>query len=252
MKRISLVLLVVAALTAVFAGSASAAEQTAWQRLRTNVYTCDFTVTPANCVAPTDGSFIRWQTFSSNGQDSPLDGNARALVVHTISTDLTKYDYAEVFSRASLNLNKPASQVKNLSFDSYLPADQGGSPRIDVYFSNPLADGSTHVFIDALNCQQPIGGDWVRTDPTGRTRVGCTIFTDNRTTYASDGTHSAWANLVAANPDAQVAYTLMVFDEPSSITGINYRVDRISLGTNRMFTYSSTEAVSCNYREAAC
>lgn len=254
MKRMPFVLLVVAALMAVFASSASAADQTAYQRLRTDVYTCTDGSKCSTFVDPAkDGAFAQWRSFPRNGDDSPLDANARALVVHTPANNPTgNYDVAEVWTRASLNLNKPASQMKNLSFDSYLPPVTGGSPRIDVVFQSPLnSDGSTYVAISAQRCERTLSSTWVRTDATGQTALGCTIDTSKGAAYSSDGTNTAWQNFVAANPDAQVAYTFMVFDIPTG-SGPNYRVDRISLGTNRMFTYSNYDAVSCNYREAAC
>jgi hypothetical protein len=258
MKHRILVLLSAAVLTIVFAGSASAATQTQWQRLRTDVYTCtDGTACTSYIDPATDGSFAHWVAFPKNGDDSPLDANTSALVVHTPANDTSgNYDVAELWTRASLHLDKPAAQIKNLSFDAYKPALQGGSPRIDVFFENPLSDpaanGSTYVAIDATNCQQTLSSTWVRADATGQTALGCTIFGSNGATYSSDGTHSAWANLVAANPDAVVSFIFMVFDQPTGNTGINYRVDRISLGTNRMFTYSNTNAVSCNFSEGAC
>jgi hypothetical protein len=188
--------------------------------------------------------------FPANGDDSPLDSNSKALVVHTISNDLAAYDYVEVTTKASLNINQPASQIKNLSFDAYKAALQGGSPRIEVYFTNPLTDGSTHVAIDALNCQQEISSTWVRADATGRTAAGCTIYTSKGTPYSSDGTHTAWQNLVAANSDAVVAFTFLVVDEPSSQTGVDYRVDRIALGTGKYYNNGNSPVICAT--EAAC
>ena len=226
MKHRILVLLFAAVLTIVFAGSASAATQTQWQRLRTDVYTCTDGTTCDTYIDPaTDGSFAHWVAFPKNGDDSPLDANSSALVVHTPANDTAgNYDVAEVFTRASLYLDKPAAQIKNLSFDAYKPALQGGSRRIDVVFENPLnSDGSSYVAIDAINCQQTLSSTWVRADATGQTSPGCTIYTSNGHAYSSDGTNSAWSNFVAANSDAVVAYTFMVFDQPTGNTGMNYR-----------------------------
>jgi hypothetical protein len=215
---------------------------TAYQQLRVNTYDCS----GASCVKAADGAYGRWVTLLANGEDSPSDANARALVVHTPNPG----DYTEAFTRASLHINKPASAVRNLSFDAYQPALQGGSPRIDVFLANPLTNGSSYVAIDAGNCQQALSSTWVRADATGRTAPGCTIFGSAGGTWSSDGTDSAWKNFVDDNPDAQVAYTFMVWDVPSG-AGENYRTDRISLGTNKMFTQNNTTAVSCS-TEAAC
>jgi hypothetical protein len=233
-------------------GSPSAVASTGWHTLQEHTYTCDFAGS-GDCARPNDGAYSRWVTFARNGQDSPGDSNRRALVVHTPGTDLSAYDYTEVYSNAALNINRPASQIHNLSFDAYAPALQGGSPRIDVFFVDPLADGSDYLSVDAGNCQQALassGGTWVRADATGRKSAGCTIYTSGGTPYSSDGTSSAWANLLAANPGAQVSYTFMVFDQPTGNTGINYRVDRIALGTGKMYN-AGNSPINCG-SEAAC
>ena len=180
--------------------------------LQAHTYTCDFAVS-GDCAKPTDGAYGKWVQFKKNGDDSPLDSNAKALVVHTPGNDLSAYDYTEVYSKHSLDLNVAASAIQNLSFDAYKPALQGGSPRIDVYLANPASDGSTYVAIDAGNCQQSLSSTWVRADATGRKAAGCTIYTSNGHPYSSDGTNTAWQNFLVDNPDAVVAYTFMVFDE---------------------------------------
>jgi hypothetical protein len=249
-----LVAAIAAAMTVTVLSAGSAlADVSSYNRLRTEVYTCTDGTTCSTYIDPaTDGAYARWQTLSKNGEDSPLDADARALMVHTPANDQAgNYDVAEVYTNHSLNLNLAASAVKNLSFDAYKPALQGGSPRIDVFFQNPLTDGSTYVAIDAGNCQKTLSSTWVRADATGQTAPGCTIYTSNGTAYSSDGTNSAWANLVAANPNAVVAYDFMVFDQPTGNTNTDYRIDRISLGTGKMFTRSNFSAVSCT-SEAAC
>jgi hypothetical protein len=247
--RKTLAIMAAAALAVVTAAGPAAADGDRHQ-LRPRAYTCDFAST-GNCVKATDGSFAKWVRFPANGDDSPLDSNSKALVVHTISNNLSAYDYVEVTTKASLNINTPADQIRNLSFDAYKAALQGGSPRIVVYFANPLVDdNSPYVAIDAINCQQAISSTWVRADATGRTSPGCTIYTSNGTPYTSDGTNTAWQNLVAANPGAVVAYSFLVFDQPSSQTGTDYRVDRIALGTGKVYN-ASNSPVACT-TEAAC
>jgi hypothetical protein len=243
----------ISALTLVVAGTPAALAGVGPNRLQEHTYTCNFTVDPSVCVKPTDGAYSHWVTFSQNGEDSPGDPNARALVVHTPGNSPTATDYTEVYSKASLNINQSASAIANLSFDAYQPALQGGSPRVDVFFTDPLTDGSDYVAIDAINCQLALtssGGTWVRADATGYDGLGCTITTARGTPYSSDGTHSAWDSLVADNAGAQVSFTFMVFDEPSGNTDINYRVDRIALGTGTMYN-ASNSPVTCG-SEAAC
>jgi hypothetical protein len=228
-------------------GPAGAA--TSSDTLQEHTYTCDFAGT-GDCVKATDGAYGRWVTFPKNGDDSPSDSNSKALQVHTPGTSSSAQDYTEVYSNHSLHINTLAANVKNISFDAYKPALQGGSPRIDVFFSNPLSDGGTYAAIDAGNCQQTLSATWVRADATGRTSAGCTIYSSNGTPYTSDGTQSAWAALLAANPGIKVAYTFMVFDEPSGNTGVDYRVDRLALGTKTVYNASNTP-VACT-TEAAC
>lgn len=219
-------------------------------RLHVDTYTCDF-ATSGVCDYATNGAFGKWVKFPANGNDSPLDSNSKALVVHTPSADPAAQNYTEVYSAASLNINKPVEQIKNLSFDAFAASLRGGSPRINVFFASTLTDGSSYVAIDAGNCQQALSSTWVRADATGRKAAGCTIYTSAGTAYTSDGTNSAWANFVAANPGTVVSYTFMVFDIPTgSDTLGDYRVDRIALGTARFYN-ESNYAVNC-YSEGAC
>jgi hypothetical protein len=194
-----------------------------------------------NYVTATDGSYCKWQGFGQNGEDSPLDSNARALV-----TNVLPGDFAEAYTRHSLNLNKPASQIQNLSFDVRTADIKGGSPRIVVVFANPLMDGSSYAFLSANTCAQPISSTWSRADFTGYTGTGCSIVTSNGTTYSSGGGMSAWDALVAANPDVVVSYDYMVWDQAGT-----YRTDRISLGTGFEYTYGNGRAVRCT-TEASC
>jgi hypothetical protein len=253
--RIPFAVLTAAALTVLSGGVAQADEHHGGaDTLHPDAYTCTDGPTCDTYVDPArDGAYGKWVTFKKNGDDSPLDSNTKAFVAHTPSNSQTgNYDVVELSSNHSLNLNKAASAVHNLSFDAYKPALQGGSPRIDVVFSSPLdSDGSTYVAIDAGNCQQTLTvPTWVRADATGRKSAGCTIYTSHGTGYTSDGTSSAWDKFVAANPDAFVSYTFMVFDEPSGNTGIDYRVDRVALGTGKYYN-ASNSPVACG-SEAAC
>jgi hypothetical protein len=212
-------------------------------------YNCDFAVT-GECVDSEEG-FSVWVKFPRNGQDSPLDSNSSGLLVHTPNPALETYDYAEISSYASLNINRPASSMKNLSFEALGSSLRGGSPRIDVFLATPMADGGTYVAIDAGNCQQSISSTWVRADATGRKTAGCTIYSSGGTAYASDGTNTAWQSFLAANPGAVVSYTFMVIDIPTGSDNLgDYRIDRIALGTGKIYK-ASNSPVTCS-NELSC
>jgi hypothetical protein len=155
-------------------------------------------------------------------------------------------DHAEIWSKASDNINKRADEMTNLSFDVRTKTLQGGSPRMNVYLQDSLSDGSAYVSISDL-CAVPISGTtaWSRVDATGD-GAGCTITTSSGTPYKSSPTFSAWDAFSAANPDAVVTDDYMVFDQPGY-----YRLDRISLGTGVMYTSSNTTAFTCT-TEASC
>jgi hypothetical protein len=233
----------VTALAVVSAGSASADSAVSkWQQLRTPVWQCPAAF-PDSCVPATNGAYNKWVTYDNRGGDSPLDTNTknRALAVHYVD----QTDHAEVFSRASLHLNKPADEITNLSFDVRTRTLQGGSPRLNMHLSAPLADGSNYVFI-SNQCAVQIGTTaWSRVDATGD-GAGCTINTQNGKEYSSSATYSAWDAFAIDNPGAVVDYDYMVFD----VFG-NYRLDRVSLGTGYMFTSSNKTAVTCT-TEASC
>jgi hypothetical protein len=232
-------------LAVVSAGVASA--DTAVQpgfRLHTPVYTCPPPYDPTTCVKSTDGSFNKWVTYTNRGGDSPLDTNTNnsALSVNTMQGP---DDHAEIWSKASDNINKRADEMANLSFDIRTKTLQGGSPRINVFLQQNSSDGSAYVSISDL-CAVPIGTTaWSRVDATSD-GTGCTITTSGGTAYKSSPTFSAWDAFTAANPDAVVTNDYMVFDQPGY-----YRLDRISLGTGVMYTSSNTTAFTCT-TEASC
>lgn len=243
----------IAAMTSIGAGSASAQyhpkPKPLSQKLQVSTYNCDFAGT-GDCVDSEEG-FGVWVNFPRNGQDSPMDSNSSGLLVHTPSPDQSHYDYTEVTSQASLAINKSASSIKNLSFDAFKASLRGGSPRIDVFLTNPMADGGTYIAIDAGNCQQDLSATWVRADATGRKTAGCIIYSSGGTPYASDGVSTAWQMFLAANPGAVVSYTFMVIDIPTGSDALgDYRIDRIGLGTGTIYN-ASNSAVSCP-NEAAC
>ena len=228
MRRLSLALGILVALLAVAPAASADTAVTAFQQLRSQ-----------RC-AGTDSIFA-WITT----KDSPLDQNSRAL--HAVVPD---GECLLFFNRASLKLNKPVGQVHNLSFDFREPQAGatvvGGSPRISVL----LADG-TALFLSADQCNHPlsiVGGDWGRADFTGFTSdiQPCTIFDTNGNSYTNTPTESAWQVFVDANPNAVANTDFLIMDQ-----GGNYFLDRISLGTGKMFTKSPRVAQNCR-TESAC
>ena len=80
----------------------------------------------------------------------------------------------------------------------------------------------------------------MRADFTGAVD-GCGFYDQNNTLYEADGTHTAWDALVAAHPNWRVSYTFVVADEAG-----DYLLDRISLGTNRLYNFRDRFAVNCH------
>jgi hypothetical protein len=231
----------VAGLVALGAGVADAAgpvHVNAYQQLRLDQGT--------TCAGAADASTIGWQS----GTDSPLDANTRALVGVVDSGGCV-----DAFTRSSLNINKSAGAIKNLSFDFKSDEFAGGDPRISVIFGN-----GDVAYLSGDHCSQPIavsGGAWSRADFTGSTTsnsAACQMYVTGVTgngglPYESTSTQSVWAVYVAANPTQTVAYDFFVLDFPD--TAGAYHVDRLSLGTGFMFTYDSTHAVKC-VSESTC
>ena len=234
-----------AALVLLTAGSASAAEgngnplRNPDQWLRKHAYTYDFStgdVTPS-----TNGSRINWTRQRS---DSPLDHNARAVIAIIRNGEPgVNSDYADVYTRKSLSINKRTGDVNNLSYDEKSDTTGAGAPRISVEFNNGVV-----AYLASAYCSTPIAIDtsWSRADFTGATDA-CGFYDSNGDWYAADGVHSAWNALVQAHPFWRVTRTYMVFDEVGT-----YLVDRIALGTNRLYNYGDRRAVPCFGDEDVC
>jgi hypothetical protein len=187
---------------------------------------------PSNC------STIAWQKVN---KDSPLDTNSRALVTHVCVGD-----YTDAYTKRSLNINQNVADVKNLSYDFRTNGIGAGAPRISVLFAN-----GDVAYLAASTCSNTLaasGGVWSRADFTGA--VDNCAFNVTGTTgglYQADGTSSAWDVYAALHPSQVVHSDFVVFDEPG-----DYMLDRISLGTTKMYNTSALRAVSCGMDENVC
>jgi len=250
MKRVRMIAVMAVALLMVTATTAAADTTVSnWQRLRIQIDPAE-----SGCNA-TAGSSAGWVT----GTDSPLDSNSRYLAI-----DVESGGCVILYSNASFNQKPAASNVKNLSYE-YNTASVTGAGQF--YMAAQFGSGDI-AFLDPYYCHHPIASapSWSRSDFTGFTSncafnvsgsntdggfadPACTIpavsGTDPRF-FCADGTHSAWANYVAANPNTTVVHRYMVFSTPD-----NYKLDRISLGTGKMFTRGSYVAQNCT-TESSC
>lgn len=197
------------------------------------------------CPAATD----QWiNTNSAGNRDSPLDSNIKSykLVVPANC-------YIAVASLFSINnLDIPVGNVKNISFDVRTPQSAtpgtiaGGSPRITVFLDN-----GDKIDMDAANCMRPIastGGDWARSDFTGALASDgvCTIYENNSIAHTNTATTSAWQVMAAANPGTSLTYSFFIVDQPGT-----YYVDRIALGTQKLYSQGDFPAKSCT-TEGSC
>lgn len=192
-----------------------------------------------------DCGSLRWRDLGTNGADSPIDTNDHALVA-SICTG----DFAEVYTKKSLRIDTPLADVKNISFD-YKTATVTGPGQI--YIGIVLKDG-TILYADPYYCNQPISGSstWSRADFTGTTALNqCGIYDSNGVEWFSDGSQSALDVYAAANPGAEVSYTFLLFTGQAS-GQVTYVVDRIALGTNRLYNFDNRHAIYCQFDEARC
>ncbi|HVQ88442.1 MAG TPA: hypothetical protein VMT88_09690 [Actinomycetes bacterium] len=188
--------------------------------------------------SPSDCSSIGWQNVN---KDSPLDTNSRALVSH-----VCEGDYTDAYTGRSLNINKSVSDVQNLSYDFRTNSIGAGAPRISVIFGN-----GDVAYLAASTCSNPLaasGDVWSRADFTGAVN-NCAFNVSGATggLYEADGASSAWDVYAAAHPSQVVKYDFLIFDEPG-----DYLVDRVSLGTNKLYNTSPKRAVSCEMNENVC
>jgi hypothetical protein len=192
-----------------------------------------------------DCGSLSWRDVGTNGKDSPIDTNDEALVAN-----ICPGDFAEAYTNRSLRIDTPLADVQNISFD-YRTATITGPGQ--VYIGIVLKDG-TILYADPYYCNHPISGSstWSRADFTGTTAAGaCTIYDSNSVAWTSDGAQSALDVYATAHPDAVVSYTFMGFFNTTGST-VTYVVDRIALGTNRLYNYNNRHAVYCGNSEAKC
>lgn len=244
MKKINA--LIAGALTVglLFSGASSASAEDIGSKVTNpdnRVQKADYTyVNATGQSVPSDGSKITW---SRHNGDSPLDTNDRALKAHIGAPTADGNDYAEFYTTRSLEIDKRVGDVNNLSYDERTDTTGAGAPRISVV----MVSGDV-VYLTSSTCSTPIGvgPTWSRADFTGAT-ADCMFYDNHNEQYAADGTHSAWDALVAAHPNWRVSYTFLVFDEAGT-----YVVDRVSLGTNRLYNYADGYAVRCHGDEDVC
>jgi hypothetical protein len=196
---------------------------------------------------PCPGAQAQWLSFNSAGNtDSPLDSNLKAW-------RLTKPAgcYVQGSTWASLVMNVPIAQVKNLSFEWRTPAGTppgsvgGFSPRLDVGTS------AGSLSLDAENCRWNISGTWARSDFTGfkSTAAVCTIYDPNfGTEWVNTPTMSAWQVFVAAHPGATLTSVAITV---SGLEAGTYYLDRISLGTGRLYAGGNLPSKPCT-TEGSC
>ena len=187
---------------------------------------------------PSDCSTIGWQHVNT---DSPIDTNSRALV-----TNVCTGDYTDAYTNKSLAIDKPVADVTNLSYDFRTAGVGAGAPRISVIFNNGDVG-----YLAASTCSEPIaasGGTWSRADFTGDlTDCGFNVSGATGGLYEADGAMSAWDVYAAAHPTQVVSFDFLVFDEPGT-----YILDRVSLGTGKLYNYGPKRAVSCGSNENIC
>lgn len=177
--------------------------------------------------------------------DSPIDTNSKALhIVAPVD------GCVDVYTKKSLKINKPVGDISNLSFDFREPPGGtvvGGAPRLSI-----VLDNGDVVFADAAgNCNNPIavsGGSWGRADFTGALEGDgdCTIYLNGTVPYSNTATQSAWAVFAAANPTRVVVYDFFIVDQAG-----DYWVDRISLGTGKLYGKNNSPSGNCT-TESSC
>ncbi len=181
-----------------------------------------------------------WQ----RGSDSGFDQNTRRLHANVPADGSS---YFAVYTERSLNINKPLLNVQNLSFEFSENAHVGaGAPRISV-----ILKGGGTLYLSAFYCNQNNGitglqgPSWGRADFT-RDLTDCSIFDSNGAEYSADGSRTALEVYDAAHPGAVVSEAFLVGDEAGK-----YNLDRIALGTGRMYVRSFHSAIRCA-SEGAC
>jgi hypothetical protein len=175
------------------------------------------------------------------GDDSPTEADSKLLRII-----LDPGEYLAVYSKASLNLDKSVSRVKNLSFNYRATNPDLIGQRISVIFVN-----GDIAYLDSHYCHRDIavsGGAWQRSDFTGWQSADCSFFVTGTTggQYFGTATTSAWAEYAAANPEQRVAYTFFIEEQPGT-----YDLDDITLGSGKLYTKSNSPTKGCD-SEGSC
>jgi hypothetical protein len=244
-------LAVAASVTALIGGMATSANAEGngttvgrYDYLRPHGYTYDFATGDSYRTRSIDPVWIR-------GSDSPIDTNHRALRVTIPDATATHSYYATAHTRRSLDIDAPVGDVQNLSFD----VDQfehigAGSPRISVVFNN-----GDVAYLSANYCVHDMiaNNRWGRSDFTGFVH-NCGFYvttTDGGSPtqefYEANGYQTAWDVYAEQHPNKYVASAYLVMDEPG-----RYGVDRIALGTDRLYNYDNVHAKQCLGSEGRC
>jgi hypothetical protein len=204
-----------------------------------------------------DKGSAKWQ---ANVDDSPLDSNTSRLKLNVPYDDLTDptdntttYDYIAVYAYGTGLSGQLLGNVRNLSFDFFNAEGNGDGVR----YSIPIdvnGDGTWdyptegYAFGAARDCREPIPSSttgWERTDFTGRTAPGCTIYGHDGVAYTSDGINSAWDNYAAAYPAARVAVqsqavAFIILDDGEDFpNGATVFLDRMAFQNHMFVKYGS-------------
>jgi hypothetical protein len=175
------------------------------------------------------------------GDDSPTEADSKFL---RIVTD--PGEYSAFYSTASLNLDKPVAQVKNLSFNYRATNPDLIGQRISVIFLN-----GDVAYLDSHYCHQDIavsGGAWQRSDFTGWQSADCSFWVTGATggQYFGTASTSAWQEYAAAHPGQHVSYTFFIEEQPGT-----YDLDDITLGSGKLYTKSNSPTKGCS-SEGSC
>ena len=183
-------------------------------------------------------SRFRWV---GTANDSPTDTNSRALKASIADTGAGGHDFVQAWTRKALRLHTPVSDVQNISLE-VRGTPTAGRVRVGIRLDN-----NAYTLVDVSECLEAVPGSttWKRADFTGATS-GCalTIF---GTTYEADGVHSAWQVYAEAHPQRELLGIVLRIDGPGM-----FLLDRIALGTNRMYNLRTDWAVRCGHLESSC
>jgi hypothetical protein len=167
----------------------------------------------------------------SGGSDSPKDTNWNDFQAHICTGD-----YIEIYTQASLNLDTPLADVKNVGFD-YVNADIQGAGQ--VYIALEMNNGDT-LFLDPTYCSTAIGTSGWSIADFSSPGVGCTIYVNGTVPVSSTAGESALQVYADQNPGVVVNSSYMIVSAAPAEHTIH--LDRIMLGTGWSYDYSKLYA----------